>query len=384
MEKQEEGGPEQEETLATPGVIDKYQIAGKIANTVLENLIKKCVPGARLYEICLAADNEIDAELAKVYNKKKIEKGLAFPTCISLNEICGHFSPLKDDQTVLKAGDLAKIELGVQIDGYIGLVGHSLVIGGEAAATERKADALLAAYHSLQAALRLLKPGNKNTQVTEAITKICGEYKVNAVEGVLSHEVKKHLIDGNNCIINKETFDQRVEEIEFQVNQVYALDIIVSTGEGKPKEADLRPTVFKRALDRNYTLKTKHGRTFFNELTEKFPTLLFSLRSFADENAAKLGVADCLKHDLLTSYPILTEKADDAVAQFTATVMILKGGTLAITGLPVEDTKFKTANKIADKGILDILATSMDRKDQKAQRKTKEKAAGKPEEAKKE
>jgi len=27
-----------------------------------------------------------------------MEKGLAFPVCISLNEICGHYSPLKNEE----------------------------------------------------------------------------------------------------------------------------------------------------------------------------------------------------------------------------------------------------------------------------------------------
>ncbi len=43
--------------------------------------------------------------------------------------------------------------------------------------------------------------------MTEIIAKICEAYEVNAVEGVLSHKVKKHLIDGNDVIINKETPD---------------------------------------------------------------------------------------------------------------------------------------------------------------------------------
>jgi hypothetical protein len=41
--------------------------------------------------------------------------------------------------------------------------------------------------------------------VTEAIQKVCDEFEVNPVEGVLSHKMKKHLIDGNDVIINKET-----------------------------------------------------------------------------------------------------------------------------------------------------------------------------------
>lgn len=68
----------------------------------------------------------------------------------------------------------------------------------------------MAAYKAAQAALRLIKPGSTNNKVTEAIAKVCSAYEVNPVEGVLSHEVKKHLIDGNKVIINKETFDQRV------------------------------------------------------------------------------------------------------------------------------------------------------------------------------
>lgn len=86
---------------------------------------------------------------------------------------------------------------------------------------------------------------------------------MNAVEGVLSHEIKKHLIDGNKCIINKETFEQKVDEFEFGVNEVYVLDVMLSTGEGKVKESDMRTTVYKRALERMYNLKGKSARAFF-------------------------------------------------------------------------------------------------------------------------
>lgn len=71
----------------------------------------------------------------------------------------------------------------------------------------------------------------------------------------MSHELKKHLIDGNNCIINKETYEQRVEDHEFMVNEVYGLDVLVSTGEGKPKESEFRTTVYKRAIEKSYNLK---------------------------------------------------------------------------------------------------------------------------------
>ena len=42
-----------------------------------------------------------------------------------------------------------------------------------------------------------------NTGVTEVIEKVCSEFNCNPVEGVLSHKVKHHCIDGNDVIINK-------------------------------------------------------------------------------------------------------------------------------------------------------------------------------------
>jgi len=202
---------------------------------------------------------------------------------------------------------------------------------------------------------------------------VIDSYACKPLEGVLSHEIKKHLIDGNNCIINKESFDMRVDEHEFNVNEVYALDIIVSTGEGKAKESDLRTTVYKRAIEKTYNLKTKHGRAFFAELIEKFPSLCFSTRSFEEEITTKLGVSECVKHDLLVPYPILIEKQGEIVAQFKITVMILQGGTITITGLPIDEAQYKTEKKIADENLIALLSTKMDKKSQQQAKKKKKK-----------
>lgn len=84
-----------------------------------------------------------------------MEKGIAFPTCISINEVCGHYSPLvsdaedkEKDEATLKDGDILKIDLGVHIDGYIALLGHTHICGSSPV-TGRNADAVLAAYDSV-------------------------------------------------------------------------------------------------------------------------------------------------------------------------------------------------------------------------------------------
>lgn len=161
-------------------------------------MIAKITPGAKVLDLTTFGDNQIFEELKKVYaKKKKMEKGIAFPTCISINEICGHYSPLVSDANekeaeagILKEGDVVKIDLGVHIDGYIALAGHTVVCQASAGPVEgRAADTILAAQNAVQAALRLLKPGNVNTDITAVIGKITESFKTNALDGVLSHDL---------------------------------------------------------------------------------------------------------------------------------------------------------------------------------------------------
>ena len=275
--------PEQEQTLSSPGVIDKFQAAGKIAQQVLAELIEKCQPGADIHELCTFGNKRINEECAKVYFNKKMDKGVAFPVSISPNDICGHFAPIKEESFALNAGDLVKIDLGVHIDGFPVSLAHTIIVG--ATSDELKLKTATAAFHALQSAVKQLVPGKSNTDATKIIAEACNLFKVQPLEGVLSHEVKRYILDGNTVIINKETVDQNVDAHEFKVNDVFAVDVIVSGNEteGKSKESELRTTIFKRNIDANYDLKTKNGRQFLSEVKNRFADFCFSLNDFEDE-----------------------------------------------------------------------------------------------------
>merc|ERR1712188_270244 len=121
---------------------------------------------------------------------------------------------------------------------------------------------------------------------------------------------------------------------EFEMNEVYCLDVVMSTGEGRSKETELRSTVFKRAPDTGYDLKTQKARQFISEVNRRFPALPFSLRAIEDEQVARIGVSEAKRHELLEEYPVLKEKEKEVVAQFKFTALLLPGGTKRITGLP--------------------------------------------------
>ena len=86
----------------------------------------------------------------------------------------------------------------------------------------------------------------------------------------------------------------------------------------RPRDSGLRTTVHKRAVERKYSLKNKSSRAFFNEVNRRYPTLPFSVRALPDEKAAKMGVRECVTHQILMPYPVLAERKGDFIGQSTA------------------------------------------------------------------
>jgi len=362
--------------LSNPDVTTKYRTAGDIVNKVLQKVVESCVPEADIAMLCEMGDKLLEEETGKLYNKKdkgrKIEKGIAFPTCVSVNEIAGHFSPLPGESRGLMPGDLVKVDMACHIDGYIAAAGHSLIVGGDQV-EDRRADVIMAAWNAAEAAVRLVQVGNTNTQVTETFTKIADEFGCKPLQGVLSHQLKKHVIDGNRCILGAETQEEKVEEIEFEMNEVYCMDVVMSTGEGRAKETELRTTVFKRAPDTAYSLKTAKARQFISEVNRRFPALPFSMRSIEDEQVARIGVSEARRHELLEEYPVLKEREREFIAQFKFTLLLLPGGTKKITGLPLGsmEAQLASSHSVQNEDLKKLLASSANPKKQR-----KKKAAG--------
>jgi hypothetical protein len=59
---------------------------------------------------------------------------------------------------------------------------------------------------------------------------------------------------------------------------------------------------------------------------------------------------------MLVPYPVLTEKPGSLVAQFKYTVVITKGKTSVLTGLPLDESQFKSDHSITDQAVLELLA----------------------------
>jgi curved DNA binding protein len=162
-----------------------------------------------------------------------------------------------------------------------------------------KSNVIKAAADAAQAAMRLVKAGNKNWDVTEAVESIAKEYGCRGVEGMLSCQHEQNITDGKKRILLNPTpeLKREHETVTFEEGEVYGVDILIVTGDdGKAKTEEARTTIYKRANDVNYQLKMKTSRTVFSEIQKKAGAFPFTIRCLDDEKRARMGVQEAVQH----------------------------------------------------------------------------------------
>lgn len=294
------------------------------------------------------------------------------------------FPNARTAQALLKAGDIVKIDLGCHIDGYISVAAHTLVVKESPdveapPVDEELGNVAVAAYNAMLVAAATMSAGAKNSDVTAAVDRVAKAYGVTPISSVRMHQMKRYVLDGVKEVALKESLpddpeEEKVPPCEFEQAEVYAVDVAMSTGDGKARPGELRTTVFKRNVEQQYLLKVKASRQVLAEVDKRFPTLPFTLRHLSDVRTARLGINECIHHGLLTPYPSLHDYSGK-VAHFKCTVLLLPSGTSRVTGLKLPE--YFTTTKEADEETKKILTEIAEAEAKKAAKKAKRKKKNK-------
>lgn len=119
--------------------------AGRIAAAARLLATREARSGALLSEVCGRIEQDIDRRGG----------GLAFPVQSSVNQVAAHYCPSPEDATTLAPGDLAKLDIGVHIDGWV--VDTAVTVNVEDAPENR--PLVEAAGAALVAAIAVARPG---------------------------------------------------------------------------------------------------------------------------------------------------------------------------------------------------------------------------------
>src|SRR3989304_3246487 len=166
--------------------IQDYINAGKIAAQVRESTRKKYHVGSTLYEICESIEKEI------------IQKGgkPAFPVNTSLNEVAAHYTAEPNDQRTILETDLVKIDLGVQINGYIADTAVTVCY-------DPKFDFLIqAAEAALKDAISMIRAGVKSSDVGKTIENTVKQMGCIPISNLSGHSLEQYTIHAGKSIPN--------------------------------------------------------------------------------------------------------------------------------------------------------------------------------------
>ncbi|EPS38172.1 hypothetical protein H072_8066 [Dactylellina haptotyla CBS 200.50] len=365
-------------TLANPDTLTKYKTAAEISNTVLSAIVGLVKEGATVLSLCEEGDKLLEEETSKVFKgKKDIKKGVSFPTTISPDEIITPLTPNPEDTTTpewaLKAGQVVKIQLGAHIDGFAAVVGSTVVVpaseGAEAEITGEVADLLLATHYINQAFLRLILPPSLHpgaeegkvvkpptqTKINSILSSIAKTYGCSLVENTTTYQFERNEIEGKKKIILAPSEGTKGEGHP-EIGDVWGVEVAVALGDsGKLKPSEYKPTLH-RNTGVTFHLTRDTSRKVFNEVRTKFGSFPFSSRHLSDQKAAKFGILEATRHNVLRQYEILVEKEGKMTSKDFSVVAITKKGLSIISAPPAIDLeKIKSDKKITDEEILKLL-----------------------------
>src|SRR5438876_12009018 len=160
-----------------PDVLEKLKRAGRIAARAREAGARRIVAGARVREVCVAVEEQIE----------RLGGSLAFPVQSSRNHVAAHYCPSPEDETVYADGDLAKLDIGVHVDGWVVDTALTVNVG----AHEEGRTLVRAAEQALRAAIAALAPGVAVRDLSSAIERTIASFGLRPVRNLCGHGVAR-------------------------------------------------------------------------------------------------------------------------------------------------------------------------------------------------
>ena len=290
-----------------------YIKAGKIAAEIREMVRIKNWVGRSVYEICEEVENEIKKRGAKC----------AFPVNTSINEIAAHYTAEPNDPITISDSDLVKIDLGVQINGYI----------ADTAVTvchDPQYDGLIkAAEEALSNAMSMIKVGVKASDIGRIIEKTIKQLGFKPIANLSGHSLGQYTIHAGRSIPNIWS----VGGFSLSENTAYACEPFVTTENGG---GFVRNGKIKNIFALNSRKKTKNDEAdkLLDYIWEEFNMLPFALRWITkdwEEKKARELLEQLINKKAVQAYPILIEINGQRVAQAEHTFIPNENGVTVTT-----------------------------------------------------
>ncbi len=284
-------------------MLEDLKKASEIAKKVkreAEGLLK---PGESIYNI------------AETIEQKIIDLGgfPAFPVNISINNIAAHYTPTVNDSTILKEGDVVKVDFGVHVNGYCIDTAFTVEINDN-----KYKDLIEASRKALENVKKIIRKDIEISEIGRVVENTIKSYNYSPIYNLSGHKIEQYVLHAGITIPN---YDNK-SKIKLSEG-IYAIEPFATNGVGLVKED--KPSGIYSIIS-NKPIRDPNIKKFFQEIYNKYKTLPFAYRwlykDYNNKINLKLFIEYLKKNGNIHEYPILVEQSNGIVTQFETTFYI--------------------------------------------------------------
>lgn len=280
-------------------------------------------PGQRMLDIV----QNIEKTLAYIIDSEGIERGQAFPTGCSLNNVAAHYTPNYGDELVLQKDDVCKIDFGTHINGY--LIDSAFTV----AFNPRYNPLLVAVQEATMMGVKTAGVDVRLSDVGDAIQEVMESHEVEingkifpvlCVRNLCGHTIDRYRVHaGKSVPIVRGGPQTKMEE-----GEIFAIETFGSTGKGFVRE-DLECSHYMRAFDPvKAPLKHPKSKKLLGVIDKNFSTLAWCRRWLDDlgETGYLVALKELVEKGVVNDYPPLCDVSGSYVAQYEHTLLLKPSG----------------------------------------------------------
>jgi methionyl aminopeptidase len=286
-------------------IFEKYRNAGVLAAKILHHGAQAIHIGASYLDLVESIEAEVREEGA----------ALAFPLNLSLNEDAAHDTASPGDDRIFAKGDVAKLDLGVQIEGYIADTATTIDLGNNSLLLD-------ASEQALGSAIRAVRPGATAGDLGAAIQREIEVRGYRPISNLTGHGLDRYILHRSPTIPNVGINGGVVLE----EGMVFAIEPFATTGSGHVGEKT-RKEIYSQISQK--PVRTPAARTIMNTIKDRHG-LPFARRWLSGKKL-DIALSGLVRSQVLHVYPVLSDISGSLVSQHEHTVIVTGDGCIVTT-----------------------------------------------------